>query len=810
MSVLDVNMRHTVLCVLGVFSLLYCGHAQDAVLTIEPNWSTLFTRESVTFICDMREGEDTDWYYSFLVDGRVFLSFNSNKRYTLQPLVTGYSGVYQCIGEHISPRSRKESNKVSLTVSDKDVILETPASTLFEGESVTLRCRHRTQTEEKNAVFYKDGSPIQIDTNHQSLIISKNTVQVKSDGSSYTCKFEDKESEPIKLKMEPQPKAQLSKVSAGGSVTLTCSVNPSSSSSSSSSSGWKYLWYRGEKTSEPLTTPDAVLLSNETISVSVVGVYWCRGGRGEPVYYTEYSDPVVTYRAVVTLQPNWPEIYSGETISLTCDIEEGGDTQWEYEWLQSSFTQKQKEYMIKYALSSHSGDYRCLGRLKGEQSSTEWSDAFTLRVSYNKPQPVLTVSPSWLSPGASVTLNCSVKDPSAGWRFYWYKAVPRLSDISYSYDLLPGSTNGTEQDSYIVDGQTHTAGYVCRAARGDPVFHTHYSEPKFVWSGDVHPAVSLTVSPDRSQHFNKESLSLSCEGNSTEWRVKMFTEPSTVHHCSSFGKTNGFTCNIDRSWISGVYWCESETGQISNAVNITQQYGGIILVSPVLPVAEGHSVTLGCKLKTENVVYNVDFYKNDKLIQNNTRGELTISAVSKSDEGFYKCEVNKSPGWRSQTSKESWMSVKSSRPEEISPFPVLLIVGLVGGVLLILLLLFFLYRYRKSNDSCFSRFPSTNQSPATDHMINQEETQHKEYASVVHGDACLYETIKGPEEPEHDESKDVTYSVVELKNIAKKGRNNEPKESTVYSTVKMASAAGPAAADETVYSEVKPGTALGQ
>ncbi|KAF1380756.1 hypothetical protein PFLUV_G00167290 [Perca fluviatilis] len=290
MSVLDVNMRHTVLCVLGLFSLLYRGHAQDAVLTIEPNWSTFFTEESVTFICDMREGEDTDWQYSFLMDGRVFVS-NSNKRYTLEPLVIGYSGEYQCFGDHkISPPFRKESNKFSLTVSDKDVILETPASTLFEGESVTLRCRHRTQTEEKNAVFYKDGSPIQIDTNHQSLIISKNTVQVKSDGSSYTCKFEEEESEPIKLKMEPQPKAQLSKdVSAEGSVTLTCSVNPSSLLSSSS--GWKYFWYRGEKASEPLTSQD-VLLSNETIRVSVGGVYWCRGGRGEPVYYTEYSDPV--------------------------------------------------------------------------------------------------------------------------------------------------------------------------------------------------------------------------------------------------------------------------------------------------------------------------------------------------------------------------------------------------------------------------------------------------------------------------------------------------------------------------------------
>ena len=97
-------------------------------------------------------------------------------------------------------------------------------------------------------------------------------------------------------------------------------------------------------------------------------------------------------------------------------------------------------------------------------------------------QSVLTVSPSWLSAGASVTLNCRVKDQSAGWRFYWYKTVPDPSDNFYSYELLPGSSSGTEQDSYIVDGQTHTAGYVCRAGRGDPVFYTDYSQPQFVWS----------------------------------------------------------------------------------------------------------------------------------------------------------------------------------------------------------------------------------------------------------------------------------------------------------------------------------------
>ena len=75
-------------------------------------------------------------------------------------------------------------------------------------------------------------------------------------------------------------------------------------------------------------------------------------------------------------------------------------------------------------------------------------------------------------------------------------------------------------------------------------------------------------------------------------------------------------------------------------------------MSPVHPVTEGDSLTLGCKLKRGELLSNVFFYQNDKLIQNDTRGELKISAVSKSDEGFYKCKNS------GKESVESWMSVK--------------------------------------------------------------------------------------------------------------------------------------------------------
>uniref|UniRef100_A0A8D3BZT4 Ig-like domain-containing protein n=1 Tax=Scophthalmus maximus TaxID=52904 RepID=A0A8D3BZT4_SCOMX len=321
--------------------------------------------------------------------------------------------------------------------------------------------------------------------------------------------------------------------------------------------------------------------------------------------------------------------------------------------------------------------------MKGDRSPTEWSDVFTLTVS-EKTHPGLQVTPSWLSPGASVTLTCSLEHPSAGWRFFWYKAVPKLPNSYYSYEMLPGSINGTTQDSYIVSGQTHTAGYVCRAGRGDP---KSSSESNF-------------VSPDRVQHFDSDSVSLSCEGNSTEWRVMTFDGRGYPSLCRTSPTATGPICK-QNLWLSAaVYWCESGSGQFSSPVNISVHNDGIILESPVHPVAEGTSVTLGCRLKTENVSSNVLFYKNNKLVQHDTRRELTIAAVSKSHEGLYKCERTDSKQvW---TSAESWMSVKSVSSES-SAFPLPLTVGLVGGLSFIfLLLLLLLFCIRKSKGQTFS------------------------------------------------------------------------------------------------------------
>ncbi|XP_056224608.1 titin-like isoform X2 [Seriola aureovittata] len=742
--------------------------------TVMADKRTLPVNGNVTLTCSVENS--AEWKYDWF--RRTSHSSEAQAIRAGEPgkvISISHGGIYHCRGgrrDTAFSTENSESVTIEKTVSNKAVVFLQPNWPLvFTGETITIRCGiHGGGSTEWEYEWSKPKSSTV--SAYDEYRIDSASV---SDSGNYRCKGKDKRdlfsstewSDVITLTVSAdRPTANLSAdnraFAAGGRVTLTCSVNPSSS-------GWKYYWYTGEKTSEPLTTQDAASHSSGEVSVSQEGLYWCRGGRGDPVYYTEFSDPVnihktVSNRAVVTVQPNWPEIYRGETITLRCEIQ-GGDTEWTYEWMTTSSYKlsNNNEERIRLSSSSQSGDYYwCKGRLKSaQQNSTAWSVPFKFTVSYTS-QPVLTVSPSWLSPGASVTLKCEVKHPSAGWRFYWYKAVPRLSKInmynryhsvrgrwidfdyynSYSYELLPGSSSGTEQDSYIVHGQTHTAGYVCKAGRGDPVIYTETSKLKFVWSGDVHPAASLTVSPGGAQHFTSDSVSLSCEGNSTEWRVKRFPDDSSLPYSSYCSTTRtGSTCNVHGLLPrNDAYWCESGSGQFSNAVNITASYSVIILVSPVHPVNEGDSVSLHCKLRPGLSFYsNFAFYKNGNVIHNDDSGVLNISAVSKSDEGFYKCEHsgNESP--------ESWMSVKSSRSS--SPEP--LVVGLVSGVALVVLLLLLLLCWcRKSKNPCCNRpvqSEKIDQGSATDQTVNRDANQQQIYSSLLHGDVCVYESIRGSE-----------------------------------------------------------------
>ncbi|CAM4341592.1 unnamed protein product [Leuciscus chuanchicus] len=295
-------------------------------------------------------------------------------------------------------------------------------------------------------------------------------------------------------------------------------------------------------------------------------------------------------------------------------------------------------------------------------------------VSISVPRAVLSVSPQkWLTEGDPVTLICEVNGSSTGWTFSWFTET--VSGSRNDYELLSDSSRGAG-GKYTVSSAdlNHTGVYVCSAERDKTAVYTTYSNTQPLWVTGVSPPVSLIISPSRTQHFTSVSLSLSCEdqSNSDGWTVRRYTDIVRLEDCPSsvWGSQTGSTCTI-RSTVpsdTGVYWCQSESGENYHPVNITV-HSGVILESPVHPVTEGDNLTLRClypyisppKLRADHytTVSNLraDFYKDGSLIQNQTT-EMIIPTVSKSHEGFYYCKHPE----RGESLK-SWISVRGSHSD---------------------------------------------------------------------------------------------------------------------------------------------------
>ncbi|XP_026225427.2 low affinity immunoglobulin gamma Fc region receptor II-b-like [Anabas testudineus] len=225
---------------------------------------------------------------------------------------------------------------------------------------------------------------------------------------------------------------------------------------------------------------------------------------------------------------------------------------------------------------------------------------------------------------------------------------------------------------------------------------------------------SLTMSPSSSQLFDGDFFSLSCEedDSSAEWTLRRNTTRENMTHCGDgWGEPTGSSCNFSFivSWDSGVYWCESREGSTSIIINITVSGGSVILQSPVLPVMEGHDVTLHCQTKNSSKL-PVDFYKDGSLIRTEPTGHMTIHHVTKSDEGLYKCHISSHgespPSWISVTGKPSTTPTPAatSGPVGSSPSPSSLlaalwsissICGLVVFIALVLLVIRCIHRKPK-------------------------------------------------------------------------------------------------------------------
>ncbi|KAM3591283.1 uncharacterized protein V6R79_026052 [Siganus canaliculatus] len=202
----------------------------------------------------------------------------------------------------------------------------------------------------------------------------------------------------------------------------------------------------------------------------------------------------------------------------------------------------------------------------------------------------------------------------------------------------------------------------------------------------------LRVLPSKSQFFQYESVSLSCERN---WTIKRYASKNISEDCSS-DEISEPDCSIDDLYPSdsGFYWCESAAGECSETINITVTGGLVILESPVHPVVEGDNVTLGCRQKTTSSSnFTAQFYRDGLLIGSSSTGTLTISSVSTDHQGLYKCSVS-----GAGQSPDAWLVVKAADKRKTEPHSSvvhLVLPVVVVGLFLVAVMLLCLWRRHK-------------------------------------------------------------------------------------------------------------------
>ncbi|XP_049923469.1 low affinity immunoglobulin gamma Fc region receptor II-like isoform X2 [Epinephelus moara] len=298
---------------------------------------------------------------------------------------------------------------------------------------------------------------------------------------------------------------------------------------------------------------------------------------------------------------------------------------------------------------------------------------------------------------------------------------------------------------------------------------------------------SLTVSPSSSQLFKDESVSLSCEedDSSAGWTLRRNTSDETRAECHDWGEPAGSVCNISYTTMldSGVYWCESREGATSKSININVTGGSVILQSPVLPVMEGHDVTLHCKTKTSSNL-SAAFYKDGSFIRTEPAGHMTIRHVNRSDEGLYKCDITghgeSPPSWLTVTGRPTTTPSPTATPTPSGPplpKPILWAVVssvcvLVLLVLLVLLVIRCIHRKHKATE--------VGDDDIRDDITYSDVKISRNLQQPIRGSresdpAAVYSAVRG--------TADVSYGPIVFKDI-KSNRKREREPAAVYSAVR--------------------------
>ncbi|XP_063295383.1 Fc receptor-like protein 5 [Pelobates fuscus] len=402
--------------------------------------------------------------------------------------------------------SRAEARPIISTKSDTGKI--------FTGESITLTCNMDSRYAHlwDNYNWYRDETKI---SKGRIYTINRATSE---DSGDYTCTFKvitSYRSDPFTLKVsddifsDPVLNMDQIQLTVGAPMTLTCATrlapykmgtelqvafyrNGQKVQEFGKSNQYRVksikLYHSGDYTCEVRTATDSVRKSSQKINIKIEGTM---------------------ARPVISLTPDWGKIFTGESVTLTCNVGFNEQEKQKYYWYKDKqkISKSEKTFKIQSAITDDSGFYQCQTRSSG------FSDPITLDVRNND---FILQAPNSVYEGDYLKLECNKKTKYSDFppRFYHRdKLLQSDSGSNFHLNNAETSDSGTYrckynyyygdyyEDSVNVTVQAH-AYNICESIQ--QIIHVRGAWPTTELNGRI--SVELRLGPTdkeaKNRHFS--------------------------------------------------------------------------------------------------------------------------------------------------------------------------------------------------------------------------------------------------------------------------------------------------------------------
>ncbi|KAL1249651.1 hypothetical protein QQF64_020656 [Cirrhinus molitorella] len=492
----------------------------------------------------------------------------------------------------------------------------------FAGEKVNMQCE--IDSDSSGWTFYWTRDTWTSENNSALSITVKPT-----DSGEYSCsgkisgrQVASLQSNTFQLNVRelPQPRIQSDWTEAfpGEQVSLQCVIE-------GVSGNWNYLWFKDSKKTK-------MKGNNLTLSVesSHSGVYECQAELQDRKVTTpksaEHSLTVHGSNPTLLLkrEPSDSEIYTGEKVTFTCDIQEK-TSQWEYLWKKDS-TQinRARTYIIPSADLSHDGTYTCEVKRRG----ATFSESRKLIVK-ERPQLELSIESQWniLYATEKVTLKCSINEDSNKWGYEWFRngaQVHKNEDISFPANTLSiSSAKAGHSGQYTCRGQ-----YLMR-----PSVTTTQTQAVQLQINDDTPKPTITKDKWFKFFYTEEQVQLYCYMPGEGWEYNWYKD-------SKLRITNS-KLTIDSASLTdtGVYHCKAKRGDFS----VDSETLRVQVQKPPEPKIQsnyteafpGEKVPLLCVIQNASKNWNYLWFKGSDKIGSSSETDINGNTLTLSIQSSY-------------------------------------------------------------------------------------------------------------------------------------------------------------------------------